>query len=84
MNDDLMPGYMFGQEAAEYLRTTPRKISLYRRYGLLRYGKLGKNFVYRKEWLDSFMETWSGYDMSSESAVRLAIKGKEWKVKHCE
>lgn len=79
---ELMPEYMFGEEAAQYLQTTPRKISLYRRYGLLRYGKLGKNYVYKKSWLDDFMDAWSGYDLSNEEAVRLAINVKRWKEKN--
>lgn len=79
---DLVPGYMFAPAAAEYICTTERKIGLFRRYKLLKAGKLGKNYVYRKEWLDEFMETWAGYDLSNETAVKLAIKAKEWKRKH--
>lgn len=79
---DLVPGYMFAEEAAAYLKTTPRKISLYRRNCLLKAGKLGKNYVYRKEWLDDFMEVWAGYDLSNETAVKLAIREKEWRMSH--
>ena len=79
-DDVLVPGNMFAEEAAEYLRTTTRKISLYRRCGLLRYCKLGKN--YKVSWLDEFMEAWSGYDLSNESAVKLAIKEKQWRQTH--
>lgn len=79
---DLVPGYMFAEEAAAYVKTTTRKISLYRRNGLLKAGKLGKNYVYRKEWLDEFMEAWAGYDLSNEEAVKLAIREKEWRMKH--
>ncbi len=80
--NDLAPDYMFGADASKYLLTTERKLSLYRRYGLLKYSKLGKNYVYRKQWLDEFMETWSGYDLSNEDKVRLAINGKKWKEGH--
>lgn len=79
---DLVPGYMFAEEAAAYLKTTTRKISLYRRNGMLKYGKLGKNYVFRKEWLDEFMDEWAGYDLSNEAAVKLAIREKEWRKKH--
>lgn len=79
---DLVPGYMFVEEAAAYLRTTTRKISLFRRLGLMRFGKYGKNYVFRKEWLDQFAEEWEGYDLSSEKAVKLAIREKEWRMKH--
>ena len=82
MKNDLMPGYMFGSEAAAYLRTTERKISLFRRYGLLKSCRLGKGYLYRREWLDAFAESWADYDLSSESAIRLAIKSKEWKKNH--
>ena len=74
--------YLFAEEAAQYLRTTTRKISLYRRYGLLKSGKLGKSYLYKKEWLDQFMHDWIGYDLSNESMVQLAIKRKEWEQKH--
>lgn len=79
---DLFPDYMLGPEAAKYIRTTERKISLYRRYKLLEAGKLGKNYVYRKEWLDEFMEEWKGYNLNNEEDVKLAIKEKDWKRKH--
>lgn len=79
---DLVPGYMFVEEAAAYLRTTTRKISLFRRLGLMRFGKYGKNYVFRKEWLDQFAEEWEGYDLSNEEAVKLAIREKEWRMKH--
>lgn len=77
-----MTEYMFGEEAAEYLHTTERKISLYRRYKLLKFGKLGKNFIYKREWLDEFMNDWIGYDLSNEKMVKLAINRKEWNRKH--
>ena len=78
---NLVPGYMFAPAAAEYICTTERTIGLFRRYKLLKAGKLGKNYVYRKEWLDEFMETWAGYDLSNETAVKLAVKEKEGKQK---
>lgn len=77
-----MSEYMYGDQASKYLKTTERKISLYRRQGLLRFSKLGKSFIYRKEWLDEFMETWSCYDLSNEKQIALAIKSKEWRQKH--
>ena len=79
---DLVPGYMFAEEAAAYLKTTTRKISLYRRNGMLKYGKLGKNYVFRKEWLDEFMDEWAGYDLSNEAAVKLAIREKSWRKRN--
>jgi len=81
-NDELVSDYMFGADASKYLLTTERKLALYRRYGLLKYSKLGKNFVYRRQWLDEFMENWKGYDLSNEGKVRLAINGKRWKEEH--
>lgn len=79
---DLAPGYYYDEESARYLKTTTRKISLYRRYKLLKYAKFGKAYVYRKEWLDQFAEEWAGYDLSNESKVRLAIQEKEWRAAH--
>ena len=79
---DVAPDYMYGAEASKYLLTTERKLSLYRRYGLLKYSKLGKHYVYRRQWLDEFMENWSGYDLSNEDKVKLAINGKKWREAH--
>lgn len=79
---DLVPGYWFAEQSARYLNTTERKISLYRRCGLLKFAKFGKNYVYRKEWLDQFAESWAGYDLSNESKVKLAIREKEWRAAH--
>lgn len=80
--DDLSPGYHFAPESAKYLNTTTRKVSLYRRYNLLKFAKFGKSYVYRKEWLDEFAEEWAGYDLSSEEKVKLAIREKEWRTAH--
>lgn len=80
--NDLESSYLFKDEAAKYLRTTERKISLYIHFGLLKYTKFGKNYVIRKEWLDEFAENWSGYDLSNESKIRLAISGRKWKENH--
>lgn len=74
--------YLFGDQAAQYLRTTTRKISLYRRYGLLKSARLGKSYVYRRSWLDEFMDAWQGFDLSNETAVQLAINEKKWRSAH--
>lgn len=74
--------YMHQNEAAEYLLTTPRKVGLYRRLGILKAVRFGKNYCYRREWLDQFAEEWAGYDLSSESKARLAINGRKWKQEH--
>lgn len=77
-----LPEYMYAEEASVYLRTTSRKLGLYRKYKLLKCGKLGKNYVYKKDWLDQFMEEWSGYDLSNEEAVKQSIRSKEWRENH--
>lgn len=81
-NDQLLPDYMYQPEAAKYLRTTSRNIALWRKSGLLKAVKSGKSYVYKRSWLDQFMEDWSGYDMSNESKIRFAIKSENWKEKH--
>lgn len=83
-NTDLIAGYMYGQAAADYLCSTERKLSLLRRYGLIKAVKLGKAYVYKTAWLDEFMETWAGYDLSNEEAIRLAIREKNWRKEHSE
>lgn len=79
---DLKPGYIFRSEAAAYLNTTERKLGLFQKYGLLKAGKLGKNFCYKIAWLDSFMETWAGYDLGTEEKIKAAISEKTWRDKH--
>lgn len=79
---DIKPEYMFQKEASEYLLTTEKKVALFRKYGLLKAGKYGKNYVYKKSWLDEFSETWCGYDLSSEEKIRLAINAKKWREEH--
>lgn len=79
---ELVPGYVYGPDAAEYLCTTERKISLFRRYGLLEAVKLGKGYVYKVSQLDAFWDEWKGYDLSNEEAVKFAIREKEWRKKH--
>ena len=73
---DIKSEYMDGEASAKYLHTTPRKIALYRRYGLLKYAKLGKSFLYRREWLDDFMEEWAGFNISSEFYLQIAIASR--------
>ena len=71
--------YFTQEEAAEYLHTNSRKIGLYRRNKLIKYGKLGKKYIYRKEWLDDFMTEWSGYDLSNREAMFNSMALKAWK-----
>lgn len=78
----LAPEYMYAPEAARYILSTVKKLALYRKYGLLKAGKLGKNYVYRKAWLDQFMDQWCGFDLSNEAAVCAAIKEKAWRQNH--
>lgn len=82
MKETLSPEYFYGDAAARYLNSTERKLALFRKYGLIRWSKLGKSYCYRKLWLDQFMEEWSGYDLSNEANIQLAVRSKEWKVKH--
>lgn len=75
-------GFFNQQEAAEYLHTTDRKIGLYRRNKLIKYAKLGKNFLYKKEWLDQFIEDWQGYDLSNKEKMLNSIALREWRATH--
>ena len=80
--DELLPEYLTLKEASDYLRTTTRKISLFRQYGLLKSVRYGKAFVYKRSWLDEFSETWSDTDLSNESKIRLAINARKWHETH--
>ena len=73
----LLPEYLDKKQAAEYGRTTTKKLALFRKYGLLKYAKVGQEFIYKKSWIDSFMETWAGYDLSNETKIRAAIRTKQ-------
>lgn len=76
---DLLPDYMLLEDAAAYLKTTTKKIAMFRKHKLLKAGKLGKNYIYRRDWLDEFMEAWQGYDLSNESKLMNAIAERQWK-----
>lgn len=80
--EDLKPEYMLIEDAAEYLRTTQKKIALFRKLGLLRSAKWGKCYVYRRAWLDEFAESWAGYDLSNEEKILEAMNEKDWREKH--
>ena len=75
-----MKEYYTQAEAADYLQTTGRKIGLYRRHKLIKYAKLGKKYLYKKAWLDEFMEEWQGYDLSNEESIYTSIALKEWRT----
>ena len=80
--NDLKSEYMFQKDAALYLHCTQRKLALYRKYGMLKSGKLGKNYVYKRTWLDEFMCEWANFDLSNEEKIKLAIHSKEWHKSH--
>ena len=80
--EDLKPEYMFAEEAAEYLRTTTRKLALFRKNNLVKYAKYGKNFVYKKSWLNDFSEEWADYDLSNEERIQYSISVKAWRESH--
>lgn len=79
---DLKPEYLLLEDAAAYLNTTSRKIALFRKYGLLRACKFGKNYCYKRSWLDDFADAWANFDLSNESKIQLAISEKQWREKH--
>lgn len=79
---DLMPGFMFEEEARDYMRASRRALPLWRKLGILKALKHGRSYVYRREWLDSFADEWRGYDLSNETAVLASIALKEWRNKH--
>lgn len=83
-NPDLKPGYFEGDEVAAYLRMSPRKLPIFRKYQMLKYVKLGRSFVYRKEWADEFMERYAGFDLSSETAIEQAAAIRAWESEHAK
>ena len=72
----LLPEYLDKKQAAEYGRTTTKKLALFRKYGLLKYAKVGQEYIYKKAWIDEFYNTWSCYDLSNEERIRAAIQVK--------
>ncbi len=81
-NPDLRPGYFESDEIAAYLRMSPRKLPIFRKYRMLKYVKLGRSFVYRKEWADEFMEKYAGFDLSNEAAIEQAAAIRAWEAEH--
>ncbi len=79
---DVSQEYFSRDEAGEYLQVDGRKIDSFRKAGLLRYGRLGRNYIYRKCWLDDFMEEWAGYDLSSDENIKLSIQARNWRNTH--
>ncbi len=80
--EDLNPEYMTLQEAAHYIRASERKIPLFRKYGMLKFTRFGRSFVYKKSWCDDFSEEWAGYDLGNERKIQAAIAEKAWRKKH--
>lgn len=65
--------YFKGNEAAAaYLHVTARKISLYRRYGLISAVRAGHGWVYSQDELDKFMKEWAGYSLRNADEVKTA------------
>lgn len=79
---DLKKEYLEGDEAAKYLRMSPRKLPILRKYKMLKYAKFGRSFVYRREWLDQFAEQYAGYDLSNEQLISTAAAVRAWEVSH--
>ena len=73
----LLPEYLDKYQAAEYGRTTTKTLALFRKYGLIKYVKVGQEFIYKKSWIDEFMETWAGYDMSNPEKIRASMKERQ-------
>jgi len=82
ITDDLRPEYMRKEQAAQYILSTVKKLAIFRKYGMLKAAKLGKEYVYKKTWLDDFMEEWAGYDLSNPQRIAEAIKEKQWRRTH--
>ena len=80
--DVLLPGYMVARDAAAYLHVSERQLALFRQNGLIRWTKLSKKFLYRREWLDSFCEEWSCCDLSNQQKIDEAVELRRWKGKH--
>ena len=81
-NPDLKKEYLEGDEAARYLRISPRKLPTLRKYRMLKFCKFGRSFVYKKSWLDQFAEDYAGFDLSNEDTIATAAAVKAWEAKH--
>ena len=81
-NPDLKPEYFEGDEAAKYLRISPRKLPVFRKYKMIKSVKLGRSYVYRKSWCDAFMEMYAGFDLSNEEAIATAAAVRSWEISH--
>lgn len=74
--------YLDSHETADYGCLNQRMLPIYRKYGMLKFAKLGRSFIYKKSWIDEFMETWAGVDLSNEEKIREAVAFRQWELKH--
>ena len=81
-SEDLMPGYMDSETASRYSTFTKRKLGLFIKYDMLKFAKVGKGYIFRKEWLDEFMEEWNGWDLGTEEKIRFAVESRKWNERH--
>ena len=68
-----VPDTMYADEAAKYLKISKRKLSLLRKSGLIKAVRLNKHFLYRREWLNEFLDQNAGLDLRNESLTRSSI-----------
>lgn len=69
--------YFEGNDAAgKYLHVTGRKISLYRRMGLIKAMRGGYGWIYSQDELDRFMKEWQGFSLRNEEEIMVAKRLK--------
>lgn len=61
------------EEVAYHLSTNPHRIHLLRECGALVGIKNGNKFIFSRKELDRFLEDFQGYDLSTETNVKLAV-----------
>ncbi len=68
--------YKGNEAAAAYLHVTARKISMYRRHGLITAFRGGHGWVYSQDELDKFMKEWQGYSLRNPDEIMAAKRMK--------
>lgn len=63
-------------ETAEYIGVNHSKVTMWREYGLLKGIKVGAAWKFTMSAINAFLEEYSGYDVSTEANVQIALRLK--------
>lgn len=65
-------GFYDTKELAQAWKISKARIGELRKYGLLGYIKVGRNYIHRKEDIDQFWHDYNGFDLSNANKMQIA------------